>query len=484
MDGDRKRSIRHQLNRVVLVATFLALTLAGIAMVIFDLRSYQETWEKDLQTQADLLGLATAPALSFNDPKTARENLALLKARPNIGAAGILTPDGRVFASYGEDAEGPPKIGADGVRVIGQDLVAVKHIYNEGEHLGTVYLRAHHERLARLQQYLTVLCLVIAGSLALALLVSNRLLALVTRPLLQVSQVARRITATRDYDLRASRTSNDEVGEVVDAFNDMLAELARRAQALEEVHQQTLALNADLEERVRKRTEELQAANRELEAFSYSASHDLRAPLQTIDSFSNLLERSLKDKLDDRSRHYLHRVQINARVMSHLIDALLGLAHVSRASLERSSIDLGEMADAAVERCREQEPERDAVIDIAPGMTTRADPALVKQVMQNLVGNAWKFTSRLPQARITVGRAPDSDGQPAYFVRDNGAGFDMAYADRLFNAFQRFHTPAEFPGTGVGLATVHKIVTRHDGRIWAESAPGQGATFFFTLGPQ
>jgi light-regulated signal transduction histidine kinase (bacteriophytochrome) len=270
----------------------------------------------------------------------------------------------------------------------------------------------------------------------------------------------------------------------VDAFNDMLAELARREAALEAVHQQTLALNADLEERVRKRTEELQAANRELEAFSYSASHDLRAPLQTIDSFSNLLERSLKDKLDDRSRHYLHRVQINARVMSHLIDALLGVAHVSRASLQRSSIDLGEMADTAVERCREQEPDREAVIEISPGLTAQGDPALVKQVMQNLVGNAWKFTSRMPQARITVGRAPDADGQPAYFVRDNGAGFDMAYADRLFNAFQRLHTPAEFPGTGVGLATVHKIVTRHDGRIWAESAPGQGATFFFTLGPQ
>jgi signal transduction histidine kinase len=480
----RPRSIRHKLNWVVLATTFLALSLAGLAMVIFDLRSYQQTWEHDLQAQADLIGLASAPALSFNDARAARENLALLKVRPTITAAAIYTAQGNVFATYPEGgAAGPmPPDTADEVRVEGGDLVAFKRIVNEGEYLGTVYLRARHERLDRLQQYLAVVGMVIAGSLALALLLSNRLVSVVTRPIQAVSDVARRITAGRDYSLRATRTTDDEVGQVVDAFNDMLAELARRAQTLQQVHQQTLDLNAQLEDRVRQRTAQLEVANRELEAFSYSASHDLRAPLHAIEAFSGVLGRAATAQLDERSRHYLNRIQVNARLMNDLIEALLSLAHVSRAPLERQAIDVGALAAAAIEQCRGLEPERRAVVEIADHMHAQADATLVNQVVQNLIGNAWKFTSKVPVARIVVGCIDGGDAPPTFFVRDNGAGFDMAYADRLFNAFQRLHTAGEFPGTGIGLATVQKIVARHEGRIWAESAPGQGAAFFFTLG--
>jgi signal transduction histidine kinase len=476
-------SIRHKLNWVVLATTFVALSLAGLSMVIFDLRSYQRTWEDDLQSQADLIGLATAPALSFNDPKTARENLALLKVRPTISAAAIFTPQGEVFATY------PPRIAigtapppVDGVRVENGELVAVKRIVSGGEFLGTVYLRAHHERLDRLQQYLIVVGMVIAGSLALALLLSNRLLLMVTRPIQAVSDVARRMTAGHDYSLRAVRTTNDEVGQVVEAFNEMLDELARRADRLERVHQQTLDLNSQLEDRVRQRTVQLEVANRELEAFSYSASHDLRAPLHAIESFSSILARSAAaQQLDERSRHYLDRIQVNARLMNDLIEALLVLAHVSRAPLERQTIDMSAVIEAAVDHCRGLEPERRAVIDIASGMHAKADPVLVKQVVQNLVGNAWKFTAKEPVTKIDVGWVNGGDRPATFYVRDNGAGFDMAYADRLFSAFQRLHTPGEFPGTGIGLATVHRIVARHEGRIWAESVPGKGAAFYFTL---
>jgi light-regulated signal transduction histidine kinase (bacteriophytochrome) len=283
-----------------------------------------------------------------------------------------------------------------------------------------------------------------------------------------VSDVARRITAGRDYSLRATRTTNDEVGQVVDAFNDMLDELARRAETLED--------------RVRRRTAQLEMANRELEAFSYSASHDLRSPLRVIDSFSSLLEKSVGGGLDERSRHYLNRIRFNVRHMAELIDALLALAHVSRVGLQREPVDLGALAAAALEQCREREPERKANIHIAGGMLAQADPALLAQVMQNLVGNAWKFTSKLPEASIAIGCETAPGSPTTYFIRDNGAGFDMSYADNLFGAFQRLHTPAEFPGTGIGLATVHRIITRHEGRIWAQSAPGEGAAFFFTLG--
>jgi len=477
-------TIRYKLNWVVLITTFLALSLAGLALAVFDLRSYQKTWEQDLLTQADLLGLATAPALSFSDPKAAHENLALLKARSNITAAAIYSLNGTVFATYANAGNPvvPPAPQVEGVQIEDGQLIVFKKITHQGDYLGMVYLRAHHERQERLQQYLAVLALVIGASLALALLISNGLLAVVTRPLLAVSDVARRITAGRDYSLRAKHTTDDEIGQVVDAFNGMLDELARRAETLEQAHQETLTLNAELEERVRRRTAQLETANQELEAFSYSASHDLRSPLTVIDSFSGrLLERS-GEHLDERGRHYLNRIRFNAHLMGQLIDSLLKLAHVSRVKLERQPVDLGLMAATALEQCREREPGRVAHVVIADNMVEQADPALINQVVQNLVGNAWKFTSKMPAASITVGCEKRPGCPKTFFVRDNGAGFDMAYADKLFNAFQRLHTPDEFPGTGIGLATVQRIVVRHEGKIWAESEPGKGAVFYFTLG--
>ena len=480
----RRSSIRRKLNWVVLVTTFVALTLAGLAMAIFDLQSYQKTWEQDLQAQAELLGLSTASALSFNDQKAARENLALLKARTNITTAAIYNANGSVFATYtrGKAAVVPAAPQAEGVRVEDGRLVVFRRVENAGEFLGTVYLRAHYERIRRLKQYLGVLALVAAVSLALAFLLSNGLLTVVTRPILAVSDVARRITTGPDYSLRANRTTDDEVGQVVDAFNGMLDELARRAKTLERAHQDTLSLNAELEDRVRRRTAQLEAANQELEAFSYSASHDLRSPLRVIDSFSSLLEKSVRAHLDDRGRHYLNRIHFNVRLMGDLIDALLALAHVSRVELQREPVNLTAMAQAALDQCRERDPDRMVQVSIADNMVAQADAALINQVVQNLVGNAWKFTSKVPAASITIG-CEHLPGRPStFFVRDNGAGFDMAYVDKLFSAFQRLHDSAEFPGSGIGLATVQRIVARHEGRIWAEAALGEGATFFFTLG--
>ncbi|NPC58970.1 PAS domain-containing sensor histidine kinase [Caenimonas soli] len=247
--------------------------------------------------------------------------------------------------------------------------------------------------------------------------------------------------------------------------------------------QEILRLNAELEERVRQRTAQLQAANKELEAFSYSIAHDLRAPLSSIDGFSLMLEQTAGNDLAERCRHYLSRIRAGVKQMGELTDGLLSLTNLSRASLRSEPVDLAALACAAAASCRERSPERDADIEIAPTLPATGDPRLLAQVIGNLVGNAWKFTGRRERARIEVGSLQGEDGRPVYFVRDNGAGFDMAYASKMFEAFQRMHSPADFEGTGIGLAIVHKIVARHGGRIWAESATGQGATFYFTLGP-
>ena len=249
------------------------------------------------------------------------------------------------------------------------------------------------------------------------------------------------------------------------------------------VRQEILQLNATLEERVQQRTAQLEFANKQLEAFSYSVSHDLRSPLSAIDGFSDLLERDLgANESSQRSKHYLSRIRAGVSQMGELIDALLSLAQVSRTSLRWESADLSAMAQAITNGYREREPSRAALLDIQPGLVVQGDPRLLTQVLDNLLGNAWKFSSKEQQTLVSFKRELGPDGVWVYAVRDNGAGFDMTYADKLFGAFQRLHTASEFEGTGIGLATVYRIITRHGGKVWAESAPGRGATFYFTLG--
>ena len=254
---------------------------------------------------------------------------------------------------------------------------------------------------------------------------------------------------------------------------------------------QISALNAALEGKVRQRTAQLQAVNQELEAFSYSVAHDLRAPLRSIDGFSHLLEKVVAADMSERSRHYLQRIRAGVKQMDELTDGLLSLAHLSRTPLSAETVDLSAVAARVLQACQEQEVGRVVDTVVEPGLLASGDPALLYQVMENLLGNAWKFTARTPGARIEVGRLENTgkgkaeDPRPAacatYFVRDNGAGFDMAYVEKLFGTFQRLHSPGDFAGTGIGLATTQRIIVRHAGRIWAEGAVGQGATFFFSL---
>jgi light-regulated signal transduction histidine kinase (bacteriophytochrome) len=226
--------------------------------------------------------------------------------------------------------------------------------------------------------------------------------------------------------------------------------------------------------------ERLEAAVRELEAFSYSVSHDLRAPLRTISAFTQALAEDLRFQLDDKSRDHLRRVLAAAARMSDLIDALLELSQISRAPLGRHKIDVTAMATNVVEDLRRRDVTRKLSADIAEGLTVEADGRLVRILLENLIGNAWKFTGKVASPKVTVG-AEQRGRETVFLVRDNGAGFDMEYADRLFTPFQRLHSELDYAGTGIGLATVHRIVERHGGRIWVEAAPGQGATFFFTL---
>ena len=278
----------------------------------------------------------------------------------------------------------------------------------------------------------------------------------------------------RWFDLRVIPLL-DSSGEV-----EFFIEWVRDISDLKKIEKELKTFNVELEEKVKERTTQLKAVNKELESFAYSVSHDLRAPLRALDGYSASLQTKYDEHLDDEGRHYLSRIRNAAIYMSDLIDDLLKLSRVTRTALKNQQVDLSKLASEIVNHLQEAEPQRKAVIKITPGLHACGDAGLLQVAMENLIGNAWKFSSKEAQTEIEVGRTT-VEGEAVFFIRDNGAGFNMAYADKLFGAFQRLHKVGEFPGTGIGLATVQRIINRHGGRVWAEGEVGKGATFYFTL---
>jgi PAS domain S-box-containing protein len=269
---------------------------------------------------------------------------------------------------------------------------------------------------------------------------------------------------------------HDEQGRYIGALATITDVTERR-----ESEEQVRKLNEQLEYRIAERTAQLEFSNRELEAFAYSVAHDLRAPLRSIASFSDALTEDCASNLDKVGLDYLRRIRGGAERMAELIDGILALSRVNRTALSPSRCDLSAMARAVTEQLQSLQPERKVRCSIQEGLVERGDPQLLRSVLENLLGNAWKFTRERPEAEVEFGARQEPGGGHTYFVRDNGAGFNMEYRDKLFGVFQRLHTQREFEGTGVGLATVQRIVRRHGGRIWGEGHPGLGACFSFTL---
>lgn len=259
----------------------------------------------------------------------------------------------------------------------------------------------------------------------------------------------------------------------------VVRDITERAIAEEDIRQ----LNLNLEQRVRERTVQLETANSELEAFSYSVSHDLRAPLRAIDGFTQALVEEYSSQLDNQAMDYLNRVRAATKHMGQLIDSMLTLAHVTRAEMLHETVDLSALATDALLHLQKNEPQRDVDWRVEPRLVARGDTQLLRSVMINLLGNAWKFSGNTEKTLIEFGAITNADGSKNFFVRDNGVGFDMTYSDKLFGTFRRLHIASEFPGIGVGLATVQRIIHRHGGQIRGVGVPGQGATFYFSLPP-
>jgi signal transduction histidine kinase len=482
MSWIQEGSISRRLTWINMLVSGFALLMACCSFVGYDLITFRQGTIRNLSTQAQIIGANSASALLFDDSQSAERTLSVLRSAPEVVSAAIYSADGQQFALYkrdqGSTIEGLPKIPPDKSESYGfakGDINLSRLIVFQGKPIGTVYIKSDLQTLySRLEGYAEIAAIVLAASLIAAFTISWPFQRTISKPVADLAEVARVVSREQNYSVRAmAAESSGELAILIQAFNEMLTQIQQRDAALQ-------AAQADLERRVDDRTTQLAAANKELEAFSYSVSHDLRAPLRSIDGFSQALLEDCGEQLDAEGKNHLHRVRAATQRMAVLIDDLLNLSRVTRTEMRKEQVDLSALAISIVRELQEEQPSRRVQSVIAEGLVVEGDSQLLRVVMENLLSNAWKYTSGHECARLEFGKHQNG-GRPTYFVRDDGAGFDPAYAHRLFGAFQRLHAMTEFQGTGVGLATVQRIIRRHGGEIWAEGAVEKGATFYFTL---
>jgi signal transduction histidine kinase len=475
-------SISTKLMWMNIVVTAAALIVASVGFLAYDQANARNELVTSLSTQAQIIAANSTSALDFNDPQSARTTLAALAASKNIEGAGLLTPDGRLFAEYWRNPSVRvnvlPRLRPDQPETdlfFPSHLTVIRNIDFAGRRLGAIYIRSDLASLSeRRNHFLRILGVVLLACMIAALLVSAIFRRAVAGPITDLANTARTVSREKNYSLRAKPiAARDELSTLITAFNEMLSQIQERDAAL-------LAARTGLEQRVQERTQQLVAANRDLESFSYSVSHDLRGPLEIVNGMSFIISRQYGRDLSPGLKDCLDRIEDASRRMAQLIDDMLNLARVTKTEMHRERVDLSAMVRQIAGELTQREPDRAVEFVIANGAEVQGDAHLMRVAMDNLIGNAWKYSSKQNPSRIEFGVRTVANGK-VFFVKDNGAGFDSQSTKRLFQPFQRLHPISEFPGTGVGLATVQRILQKHGGKIWAEGAVGAGATFSFTL---
>lgn len=473
-------SIKRNLTTLILITISAVLVLTCGTYFFFELLTSRDRLADELSTVGRVIAANSTAALAFENRADATEVLSALAANRHIVSAGLFDRSGTLFAKYlfsSADDAMPDRLERDGYEFSGTHLVLQEPVTNANRRLGTLVMKSD---LAALNQRLSIIggLAVIAVALSGIVVVplSARLQRQVAQPIQALAETAKAVSERRDYSVRAAKFSDDEVGRLVDAFNDMLAQILRQENELR-------TLNASLEQRVQERTVALEQANKELESFSYSVSHDLRAPLRHVQGYVEMLQRATEGQLEGKAQRYLKVIGEASVEMGQLIDDLLDFARTGRAEMAQSRIDLNALVRATIEDEQRVAAGRDIVWQVATLPAVVGDAAMIKQVLANMIGNAVKYTRLRNPALITIDTAGEENGRVILFVRDNGAGFDMQYAHKLFGVFQRLHRSEDFEGTGIGLATVRRIIGRDGGRVWAESAVNEGATFYVTLQP-
>jgi signal transduction histidine kinase len=494
----RNQPIKRKLTSVIMVTSTVVLLVTAAAFITYEVMTLRRNLRTNSQAIAVIAAEESSAAVASESQKAAEEVLSNFSARRQILLSALYLKNGHILAYYPTNS---PRQGfpvdpvQNGYDIAGRAANIFVPVKRGDEIIGVMFLKYDlSQQYERFFWYAALVAAILLGSLAIALVISNWLQQLISRPILELAEAAKAVAVKRDYHVRATKYGEDELGVLTDAFNHMLTQIQDRdaalrqsegqlraaLQAAEAAAAQVRALNADLEQRVSLRTAELASANHELEAFTYSVSHDLRAPLRHIDAFAQILDEEHAGAAPEQTRHYLARIRKGAQNMGRLVDDLLNLSRVGRAAVKQETVDLNELIEEVRAELRPETRARNIEWRIARLPPAYGDPGLLKQVFANLISNAVKYTRPRQDPVIEIGLEQTADG-PAIFIRDNGVGFDMKYAGKLFGVFQRLHGEEEFEGTGVGLATVKRIVQLEGGRIWVEAELDKGATFHFTL---
>jgi signal transduction histidine kinase len=502
----RNIPIQRKLIVIMLVIAAVVMVLMRASFFTYEFLTFRQATLQQLSTVGKVIAANSTAALAFDNQDDAQEILTALQTEPNITAAALYDKAGKLFAKYPANLADdlfPQTLEEPGYHYQHLSLIGFQPVAQGTRNLGTLYLRLETGVIMRqwLRNSIGIAAVVIAIALSVAYLLSRILQKQISQPILSLAETARAISDHRDFSVRAKRLGNDELGLLTDAFNQMLSEIQAQDQAIrgdiaerKKIEEQLRAslkevgkaeeeirqLNAELEERVAKRTTELEIANKELEAFSYSVSHDLRTPLRAVDGFSQAVLEDYGPQLPEEGQRYLQTIREGAQRMGALIDDLLTFSRLSRLPLHQQKVDTDKLVREVISELGFECSGRKIDLRINDLPSCQGDLPLLKQAWINLLSNALKYTGQRASAVIEIGSILDQ-GEIAYLVRDNGTGFDMQYAHKLFGVFQRLHRSDQFEGTGVGLAIVQRIVHRHGGRVWAEAEVDRGATFYFTL---
>jgi signal transduction histidine kinase len=468
-------SIKWKLVLIMMLTSGFALLLSELAIVLDNFYDLRRAAAQDLGTVAQVVGENSRGALVFNDPVDAEQNLAILRAKKNILAASLYSKNGRVLGSYVRNAseEIPPLPKEMGRRFEGGALVLFEPVRLGDRTVGALYLKSDLEEMySNLKGDLTIISVALAVSILAAFLLSFVLQKLISRPVEELAETVRLVSARKDYSVRAKARVKDEVGLLIDGFNEMLAQIQAQDAFLQTARD-------ELEEKVKERTAELERSNRELEQFAYVASHDLQEPLRKVASYVELLARRYRGHIDPNADKFIGYITEGVDRMRGLIGDLLAYSRVGKTTGSREPTDLSAVAREALSNLETTIKESGAEVICDPLPTVRANQSQMLQLFQNLIGNAIKFRgSDPPRVRLSAQR---KEREWVLSVRDNGIGIDAAHRDRIFVIFQRLHSRSEYPGTGIGLAICKKIVEGLGGRIWVESEAGKGSTFYFSL---
>lgn len=473
--------IRTKLISFIMISTLLSVFILSSVFVIQRYQSFKVQITDEFSAITQIIADRSNAAILFEDSAALSEILSSLALHPQVTLACTYNSEKNLLADYAKKATTaascPPKpLGVEDH--FSEDYFHISEpIKVDGEPSGLVYIRASTSKLIQgalttALSALTLSTLIIFLAFGFARYIQR----FITNPLIELQKATEDVSLESEIMPIVHKHNDDEIGALVDSFNKMIKTIAKQNEII-------LTHTDSLEQEVDERTKELALANKELEAFSYSVSHDLKAPLRTIEGFSLALEEDYGDQLDETALHYLSRVRAGSRKMSQLISNLLQLSRVTRLELNKQHIDISALAQKILGDLASDNNERKTNIKIQNNLMTTGDPVLVEILLDNLLSNAWKYSQKEALSNIEIG-SHSHLGNTVFFVKDNGAGFDMKYANQLFKPFNRLHSAEEFDGTGIGLATVARIIERHHGKIWVNSERDKGATFYFTLFPQ